>query len=83
MKSSQAELFEPKSKLSRAINEPSLGSGATLVEFLSDNKVRKKCKTAKSDAHHIQCLKKQTGQGISKSKVTKSLRAHKNVRSDF
>ena len=31
----------------------------------------------------VQCLKKQTGQGISKSKVTKSLRAHKNVRSDF
>ena len=31
----------------------------------------------------LQCLKKQTGQGISKSKVTKSLRAHKNVRSDF
>ena len=32
---------------------------------------------------YLQCLKKQTGQGISKSKVTKSLRAHKNVRSDF
>ena len=32
---------------------------------------------------NLQCLKKQTRQGISKSKVTKSLRAHKNVRSDF
>ena len=32
---------------------------------------------------NLQCLKKQTGQGISKSKVTKTLRAHKYVRSDF
>ena len=31
---SRAELFEPKSEPSRAKNEPSLGSGATLVSTL-------------------------------------------------